>query len=235
MSALRGAVAFTTRLITGARPVVSGHRRESVLGLPRQAVFFANHSSHLDFLTIWAVLPAHLRSRLRPVAAADYWGSGVRGRFATTLFNPYLVDRGKSAARAPGEEKHGSQLDGMLAVLDAGDSLAIFPEGTRGDGHEIAPFHAGLVRLARQRPDVPIVPVALANLGRILPKGGRIPVPILGTVTFLQPLALQDGESDDHFLTRARDALITAFPDPEAEVHAELAVGAERPSESETR
>lgn len=222
MSTAHSAVAFATRLVTGARPVVVGqehpHGEPGVLELPRQAVFFANHSSHLDFLTIWAVLPGSLRSRLRPIAAADYWGSGLKGRLATSLFRPYLVERGKGGSGS----RPGGQLEGMLAVLDAGDSLAIFPEGTRGDGHEIAPFHKGLAKLAHLRPDVPIVPVALANLGRILPKGGVIPVPMLATITFLPPIALAEGESEEEFLERARLTLVQALPDPSADAEAEL-------------
>lgn len=224
MNRTRNAVAFAARLVTGARPVVAGAdgATTTVLDLPRQAVFFANHSSHLDFLTIWAVLPGGLRRRLRPIAAADYWGSGVKGRLATALFNPYLVERGKGGS-GTGAGRPGGQLAGMLGVLDGGDSIAIFPEGTRGDGHGIGQFHAGLARIARQRPDVPVVPVALANLGRILPKGGRIPVPMLATVTFLPPIAVAPGETDEGFLARARQVLVDALPDPAAESHAELA------------
>lgn len=241
MRTLRSAVAFGTRLVTGARPVVVEEEAPvdgvtaTVLDLPRQAVFFANHSSHLDFLTIWAVLPGGVRERVRPIAAADYWGSGVKGRLATALFHPYLVERGKGgapdasrthapAASTPGGRARagGSQLEGMLAVLDAGDSLVIFPEGTRGDGHELAPFQRGLARLARERPHVPVIPVALANLGRILPKGGVIPVPMLATVSFLPALAVEEGESDDGFLERARRILVEALPDPAADASAEM-------------
>lgn len=226
MTLIRSAVAFAVRLVTGARPAVVSHdgRPTTVLDLPDQAVFFANHSSHLDFLTIWAVLPGHLRRRVRPVAAADYWGSGWKGRAATALFNPYLVERGATARTpsAAGPEPPRSQIDGMIEVLALGDSLTIFPEGTRGDGHEIAPFHAGIARLARAHPEVPIQPVALTNLGRILPKGGVIPVPLLATVRFLEPIALRPGETDQEFLVRARQVLVDALPDPEADVAAEL-------------
>ncbi|MDO5494929.1 MAG: lysophospholipid acyltransferase family protein [bacterium] len=200
-----------------------------MLDLPRQAVYFANHSSHLDFLTLWAVLPGGVRERVRPIAAADYWGSGLRGRIATALFHPYLVDRGKGSSHDEEPEakdpakKPGSQLDGMLAVLDAGDSLVIFPEGTRGDGHEIAPFQRGLARLARERPHVPVIPVGLANLGRMLPKGGVIPVPMLATISFLPSIELQPDESDEDFLERARLLLVEAVPNPADESDAELA------------
>lgn len=229
MTVAQSLVALGVRIVTGARPIVTSSavdaRPATVLDLPTPAVFFANHSSHLDFLTIWAILPGRLRRQARPVAAADYWGSGARGRIATRLFNPYLVDRGKgepTAPSVPGSPRR-SQVAGMLEVLDAGDSLIIFPEGTRGDGRSLAAFQAGIARIARARPNVPLVPVALANLGRILPKGGLVPVPLLGTATFLEPVTIGVDESDDDFLIRMRQLIERALPDPEAEAAEEIA------------
>ena len=67
-----------TRLITGVR----AHWVDAV-PVNTQRVFFANHSSHLDALTVWACLPPDLRLRTRPVAAADYWDrTGPRGWLA---------------------------------------------------------------------------------------------------------------------------------------------------------
>ncbi|MGO1543676.1 MAG: lysophospholipid acyltransferase family protein [Gulosibacter sp.] len=208
---IRRLFAGFVRLITGARAVVAGGRgnsndastAESVLDLPQQMVLYANHSSHLDFVTIWSVVPKRIRDRLRPIAAGDYWGSGVKSWFATKIFNAYLVERGKGT----GPRKASNQVEDMIAILDAGDSLLIFPEGTRGDGSEIGTFHSGLYRLASERPEVPIVPVALSNLGRMLPKGAIIPVPHLVTATFLDPIRVEEGESKREFLDRARDVV----------------------------
>lgn len=264
MRIAQAVLAAVVRLIAGARPIVDDgyagpHPPEApraavatVLDLPAQAVYFANHSSHLDFVTVWAVLPGTLRRRVRPVAAADYWGGGWKGRATAALFRPVLVERGRGRGR--GEDAgagagrtepagpavrglHG-QLATLGAVLEEGDSLLLFPEGTRGDGHEIARFQAGLARLARAFPEVPIIPVALANLGRILPKGGTVPVPLLGTAAFLPPLAIDGDESETEFLERARTVLAEALPDPELEIDAELderstsAVAAEPASEA---
>ncbi|MBN8281309.1 MAG: 1-acyl-sn-glycerol-3-phosphate acyltransferase, partial [Gammaproteobacteria bacterium] len=41
-----------------------------------QRIYFANHTSHLDTILMWAALPPALRERTHPVAAADYWGNG---------------------------------------------------------------------------------------------------------------------------------------------------------------
>jgi 1-acyl-sn-glycerol-3-phosphate acyltransferase len=168
-----------------------------------QCIYFANHSSHLDFVVLWAVLPKDLRARTRPVAARDYWESSrLRQYLATRVFRAVLVDR---AGGSLGQLR--VQMDQLIAVLDAGDSLIIFPEGTRGSSGEIGPFKSGLDYLARQRPDVDLVPVHLHNLQRIMPKGEFLPVPQLSCVCFGAPLPRLEGESKAAFLARAREAV----------------------------
>ena len=65
----------------------------------------------------------------------------------------------------------------MQAAIEAGYSLIIFPEGTRGSGDEMAPFKAGVAHLLERTPGLPVVPAYLVNMGRSLPKGEIIPVP----------------------------------------------------------
>lgn len=214
----RGGLAKLISLFAGARVVTpQGEARPT---LPEQAIYYANHSSHLDFLTIWAALPADLQRRARPVAAKDYWGSGLRRAFAEKIFNAYLVERhGSSSTRHRSADAGVSpkgQVAGMAEVLAAGDSLIIFPEGTRGDGESIAQFHGGLHRLARLHPDVPVVPVTLTNLGRILPKGELVPVPHLSTVVFCDPLHVAPGEDQQAFLARARQILVDCLAEHQA-------------------
>ncbi|WP_157983965.1 lysophospholipid acyltransferase family protein [Nesterenkonia muleiensis] len=206
----RRALARTISGFAGAR--VMGADGGSDPQLPDQAIYYANHSSHLDFLTIWAALPAELQHRARPVAAKDYWGTGVRKAVVERVFNAYLVDRHGSSSTRRRESDSGvspkGQIAGMTEVLDAGDSLIIFPEGTRGDGESIAEFHGGLYRLAQHNPEIPVVPVTLANMGRILPKGEFVPVPHLSTVVFCDPIHPKPDEDRQSFLTRARDVLV---------------------------
>jgi 1-acyl-sn-glycerol-3-phosphate acyltransferase len=98
----------------------------------------------------------------------------------------------------------------MCAAVDAGASLIIFPEGTRnvGDDEPLLPFRSGLWHLARARPDVELVPCWIANIGRVLPKGELLPIPLLCTVYFGAPVAPMDTEDKDAFLARARQALL---------------------------
>lgn len=206
---IHGGIARIVRIISGARAESVDGR--PITDLPRQAIYYANHSSHLDFVTIWAVLPKELRSSLRPIAARDYWDHGIKKFFAEKIFRAHLVDRGR--ARAKNSHTHSGaspsgQLGGMTAVLDEGDSLLIFPEGTRGDGETLAKFQSGLFRLAQHNPQIPVLPVRLGNLNRVLPKGESIPVPHLSTVTFQEPIFVQPDESKEEFLARARQALL---------------------------
>ncbi|WP_150460718.1 lysophospholipid acyltransferase family protein [Nesterenkonia ebinurensis] len=209
------------RAITGfAGAQVITQNADTEPELPPQAIYYANHSSHLDFLTIWAALPDELQKRARPIAAKDYWGSGIRKSMAEKVFNAYLVDRhGSSSTRQRASDSGVSpkgQIQGMTEVLDQGDSLIIFPEGTRGDGESIATFRGGLYRLAEHNPQIPVVPVTLVNVGRILPKGEVIPVPHLSKVVFCEPIRVQPGEDQGSFLTRARAVLIGCLTDHQA-------------------
>ena len=165
----------------------------------RQRIFFGNHTSHLDFVLIWSSLPVRLRKRARPVAASDYWEGGpIRRYLAHRVFNAVLIDRG-----GPGQEA----VARMVAGLGRESSIIIFPEGTRGSGEQIAEFKSGLYYLCRERPDVDLIPVHLANLNRVLPKGEVIPVPAISRVVFGAPMRLEEGESKEDFLERARRAV----------------------------
>jgi len=195
---------LTAALLAGLTRLITGVRARWICTAPSTAprVYFANHASHLDTLVIWASLPKSLRAHVRPVAAADYWDRpGLRRWLASRVLNALLVQRsGASGSR--------ETLRQMVATLRAGDSLILFPEGTRGDGCRIGELRPGIYFVAQQCPDVDLIPVQLHNLNRILPKGERLPVPILGSATFGAPIRRAPGENRDAFLIRARAALI---------------------------
>jgi 1-acyl-sn-glycerol-3-phosphate acyltransferase len=54
--------------------------------------------------------------------------------------------------------------------------------------------------------------VWIENLGRVMPKGSFIPVPLLCSLTFGKALKLTPGEARDDFLERAREALLALAP-----------------------
>lgn len=194
-------VAGFARALTGVLPNWRGCLPEA-----RQRVYFANHTSHGDFVLIWTVLPHELRKRTRPVAALDYWGgTGVRGFIGREVFNAVLVDRHAGAA---GQDP----VAVVAAALSEGASLIFFPEGTRNTtGEELLPFKSGLYRLAQARPEVEFVPVWIDNISRVMPKGEFFPVPLLCSVTFGAPVEMR-GDDKTAFLARARSALLALKP-----------------------
>lgn len=166
-----------------------------------QRVYFANHTSHLDALVLWSLLPAEIRALTRPVAAKDYWEKGpVRRYLANRVFHALLIDR--TAIKV-----HHSPVDAMIRALGDTHSLIVFPEGSRNTGEEIGEFKSGLYYLCKKRPDLEAVPVHIDNLNRVLPRGEFLPVPLLSCITFGPPIWLESGESKVDFLTRAREAV----------------------------
>jgi len=177
----------------------------------RQRVYFANHTSHLDFVVLWSALPSEIRAVTRPIAARDYWDeTPLRRYLAENVFHAVLLERGSLAKTKNPEEAHfvGRHLiEDMASALGDRNSLILFPEGTRGTGEKIAPFRSGLYHLSLRRPDVELVPAYLENLNRILPKGEFLPVPMLSLLTFGKPMQVAPDEERDAFLERAREAV----------------------------
>ena len=166
-----------------------------------QRIYFANHQSHADLLLMWAALPEELRSITRPIAAKDYWTKTPFKQWITTaVFNAIYVDRAKTGDQDP--------LEPLVDALGNGDSIILFPEGTRGNQEDPQKFKSGLYNLAHKFPDVVLVPAWINNVQRVMPKGEVVPVPILCSVTFGTPIALGLEESRSDFLTRARDAVM---------------------------
>jgi 1-acyl-sn-glycerol-3-phosphate acyltransferase len=192
------AISVFARFMTAPRAIWHG-----IEPVQRQRVFFANHSSNGDFVLIWTVLPPHLRRRTRPVAALDYWlTSPLRAFIGRDVFNAVLIDR-RPEARTE------DPVAQMATALDQGASLILFPEGKRNSADEpLLPFKSGLYHLAKARPEVDLVPVWIANLNKVMPKGEVIPVPLICTVTFGAALHLAPDEAKDAFLARAAAALL---------------------------
>ena len=187
---------FLARLITGAQ----GHW----YGCPpkaEQRIYFANHQSHFDWVLIWAAQPRELRAQTRPIAAREYWTSTPLKHWITReIFNAVYVSRQRSDDEDP--------LEPLLGALRSGDSLVIFPEGTRGNKGDPQPFKAGLFHLAEAFPNVQLIPAWIDNVQRVMPKGEVVPVPILCSVTFGTPIQLLPGEDKRVFLERARAAVV---------------------------
>ncbi|MEM1052322.1 MAG: lysophospholipid acyltransferase family protein [Pseudomonadota bacterium] len=187
-------------LFGAARFLVGGQARwQGCEPAQVQRIYFANHASHMDTIIMCGALPSYLRETTHPVAAADYWGGGPVQRFvALKVLNAVLVERG--GAKDP--------LAPLRAVLERGESLIIFPEGTRRAETLPGAFKSGLYHLAKDFPAAELVPVYLTNLARAYPKGAILPAPISSAAHFGAPIRLDEGEDKAEFLAKAQSAII---------------------------
>ncbi|PYU63819.1 MAG: 1-acyl-sn-glycerol-3-phosphate acyltransferase [Acidobacteria bacterium] len=202
---LASVLAAVARGISGVQVRWAGCRPEE-----KQRIYFANHTSHLDFVVLWAALPGEVRARTRPVAAKDYWEKGLKAYLAQRVFRAVLVHRGGTAQAGNREEARAAArtvVDRLAEAMGETDSLILFPEGKRGTGETVGPFRSGLYYLAKRRPEVELVPAYLENMNRILPKGEVLPVPLLSLLTFGAPIHIGETEDKRGFLERACAAM----------------------------
>ncbi len=197
------------RLLTGAQARWHGCPPKA-----EQRIYFANHQSHADLVMIWAALPAELRGITRPIAAKDYWTkSPFRQWITTEVFNAVYVERERKADESG---VFSDPLQPLIDALEKGDSIIIFPEGTRGNEELPQRFKSGLYNLALKFPHVVLIPAWINNIQRLLPKGEVVPVPVLCSVTFGAPMQVAGSAAgsaaklEDHavFAERARNAVI---------------------------
>jgi 1-acyl-sn-glycerol-3-phosphate acyltransferase len=130
------------------------------------AVFVANHQSHFDAPVCLAALPGRIRRRLVIAAAADYfYSSAVKGMAASLALGtvPFVRQGGSSRA----------SLQMLKDLARKGWSVLIFPSGTRG---ATGGFKKGFAYIAIDA-QVPVVPMYLHGLDRVMPKGSFVPLP----------------------------------------------------------
>jgi len=188
-------LAFTAKMLSGATVRWYECQPDTC-----QRVYFANHTSHLDALVVWASLPRNIRDLTRPVAAKDYWAKGVVRPYIARCFNALLIDREEIKV-------HQSPVDVMIREIGQKYSLIVFPEGGRNTGEEMQEFKSGLYYLGKKRPDLELMPVFIDNLNRVLPRGEFLPVPLLSSITIGPPIWLEPKENKVDFLKRARQAV----------------------------
>jgi 1-acyl-sn-glycerol-3-phosphate acyltransferase len=150
---------------------------QSNTALTGPCIFAADHGSHLDSLAILAALPAVARARVRVAAAEDYWYRDPLRRMAVGALGGF-----------PFERKGLAGIHRAIALVGAGHSILIYPEGTRGGG----PFRPGVGILAA-RTGVPVIPVAVRGGRALWPKGRALPRRGPVTVAFGAPLRILPG------------------------------------------
>jgi 1-acyl-sn-glycerol-3-phosphate acyltransferase len=162
----------------------------------RPYVFVANHQSNLDIPVLVQSLPFQLRwIAKKQLAYVPFFG------WALWASRHILVDR----------LDHGSAMASFRKAkekISAGDSVVIFPEGTRSSGGHLLPFKRGGFLLAIQT-KTPIVPVTINGSWTILPRGdwrvraGEIEVIVDEPV----PVGRYDGKKVSALMNRVRDMI----------------------------
>ena len=194
------------RALTGVRAIWRG-------GAPKADAdgLFRQPPQPWRFVLLWASLPPDLRSltgrcRLRTAGSRRQAAPLHRLRSVQRADDP----QGRRRRRAA------NPVEQMTEALAAGDSLIMFPEGTRNTGDDILlPLKSGLYHLARACPQVRLVPVWIENLKRVLPKGTLVPIPagLLGWSVRRAPIVLGEGEdkASIHRNARGRPCWICAL------------------------
>ena len=143
----------------------------------KQFVIVANHNSHMDTMALMASLPSSIVHKVKPVAAADYFGkTKLKAFFSNYFINTLLISR-----------KGGSAIQIMKKALEDGYSLILFPEGSRGEPDSEQQMKPGVAMLLSLCPDVKYVPAYMYGMGKIMPKGDSLIVPFNSTLIYGKP------------------------------------------------
>ncbi len=179
------------------------------------AIFASNHLSHLDTPAILMALPPRWRYRVAPAMAKDFfdahfhperhpWSKVLTLRsayyLAALFFNAFPIPRREAGTR--------ETLRYIGDLVSNGFSILIFPEGHISHQGDVLPFQPGVGMLA-SRLNVPVVPVRLQGLDRVLHPTWRMARPGRATVTFGAPVTLRG--QDYRALTKQVEEAVKAL------------------------
>jgi long-chain acyl-CoA synthetase len=160
-------------------------------------IFAANHQSHFDTPVILDSLPARWRYRVATAMAKEFFKAHFnpqqfsRSAYLKNSANYYLASLFFNAFPLPQREIGTRQTLRYIGdLIGAGFSILIYPEGRRTDQGEIKRFQPGAAMIAA-RLDVPVVPVRLEGLDRILHHSWKFPVRGRASITFGAPMSLK--------------------------------------------
>ena len=175
-------------------------RGRANLPIDQPCIIVANHNSHLDTLVLMSLFPLCKIHRIRPIAAADYFMKNpIIAWFSTQFIGIIPLSRKV-------EKSHTHPLDHVRQAIEAGDSVILFPEGSRGEAEQMIKFKSGVAHLAKMTPTVPIIPIYLGGAGKVLPKGEALLVPFIIDVYIQAPMMI--GDDDTQSFTKRLEEVI---------------------------
>jgi long-chain acyl-CoA synthetase len=160
-------------------------------------VFAANHLSHMDVPVILAAMPGRWRARVAPAMLKEFFEAHFHPRghtwrqWFTNSLNYYLACFYFNGFPIPQREigtRH--TLHYMGDLVSNNWSILIFPEGVRGETGVVKSFRGGIGMIA-SRLDVPVVPVRIDGVDRVLHQTQRFVRPGRVRVAFGAPMRLQ--------------------------------------------
>jgi long-chain acyl-CoA synthetase len=166
-------------------------------------IFASNHQSHMDVPVILAALPAKWRRRVATAMAKEFFKAHFfpegysRGKRFTRSLEYYLSAAVFNTFPLPQREAGARQtLRYAGELISNGFSVLIFPEGKRTDHGEIAPFRPGVGMMAA-RLGVPVIPVRLEGIDRVLHHTWKMATPGPVRVIFGPPMQLSGDDYVD--------------------------------------
>jgi long-chain acyl-CoA synthetase len=170
---------------------------EHVSGLDGPILFACNHQSHFDVPLVLSVLPGRVRARVAPAMAKEFFHAHFfpathtwRERLTNSV-NYYLAACYFNAFPLPQREAGARQTLRYIGELTGkGWSVLLFPEGVRAATGAMRPFQGGIGMIGA-RLDLPVVPVRLDGVDRILPVHARMARPGRVRVAFGAPMRLR--------------------------------------------
>ena len=170
---------------------------EHLADIEGPVLFAANHQSHLDTPAILQALPPRWRYRVAPAMAKEFFKAHFfpeqhsRRAWFTNSLNYYLAAAFFNAFPLPQRETGTRQtLRYIGELVGSGYSVLIFPEGRRSSDGGVASFQPGAAMIAA-RLGIPVVPVRLEGLDRILHHSWKFPVRGSARVSFGAALELE--------------------------------------------
>jgi long-chain acyl-CoA synthetase len=180
---------------------------EHLANLEGPVVFAANHQSHMDVPVILAALPGRWRATVAPAMLKEFFkahfypAEHTWRQWFTNSLNYYLAAFFFNAFPIPQREAGARQtLQYIGELTGSGTSILIFPEGVRVETDDVKPFRGGIGMIA-SRLDIPVIPVRLRGVHRVLHMRWKFPRPGTVRVSFGAPLRLRG----DDFAALARD------------------------------
>ena len=165
--------------------VCVGYTRTTIIGkhnIPKSGAFLLApiHRSNIDTPLAAAVT----RRRMRFMGKDSIWKFRPIGWIVSAL-GAFPVTRGSADREA---------LKRCIEVLQAGEPLVLFPEGTRQSGPIVMPLFDGAAYVAIKA-GVPIIPVGIGGSERVMPKGSKMIYPRKCVVIIGEPISAQVDEN----------------------------------------